>query len=648
MTRVMLVPEEPPVNDDLGEDLSDPAVSKRSGVGCKTAWRLALGVTVLLVLCCCAAAVMLVALLFRLGLEQRAGQLGLLLAVGIDRRRAARVFLAEATAVSLIGGLAGVPLGVGYAQLMIVGLHTRWLAAVVTPFLQLHVTPLSLAVGLLASVAVCRLTVGFSVRQMGRVSVPLLLAGRSDQDVAPVGTDTRRWNVAAASALVTAIGLGLLAVRLAGEAQAGAFFGSGAMTLAAAMIFLYARLRRAGARPTGRFTLGRLAARNAARNPRRSILAAGLIASAAFLIVAIGAFRLDPSERGAGGFAIVGQSDRPVFVDLNVPRDRRERLGDRAGSLDGATVLSMRVRPGDDASCRNLYRSRRPRVLGVGTEMVRHFDDPDTTSFAWAASAARDGANRANPWRLLSRPLDDAEAVPVVLDKNTAMYALHLYRGIGEQFTYEYDGRPTRFRVVGLLANSIFQGSLLVDESRFRDRFPEVNGYRYFLADVPADARAEATAVLEDKFAAEGLDLSDAESVLADLLAVQNTYLDTFQSLGAIGLLLGTFGLATVQTRNVLQRRGELALLRAAGFGTRRLASLVMLENVALLLAGLGIGIAAAAVAVVPHAVFAQATVPIASLAVLLTVVLTVGTAAGLIAVRVTQNAPIVKALRGD
>ena len=62
MTRVMLVPEEPPVNDDLGEDVSDPAVSKRSGVGCKTAWRLALGVTVLLVLCCCAAAVMLVLL----------------------------------------------------------------------------------------------------------------------------------------------------------------------------------------------------------------------------------------------------------------------------------------------------------------------------------------------------------------------------------------------------------------------------------------------------------------------------------------------------------------------------------------------------------------------------------------------------------
>ena len=44
---------------------------------------------------------------------------------------------------------------------------------------------------------------------------------------------------------------------------------------------------------------------------------------------------------------------------------------------------------------------------------------------------------------------------------------------------------------------------------------------------------------------------------------VENTYLSTFQSLGALGLLLGTAGLAAVLLRNVLERRRELALLRA-------------------------------------------------------------------------------------
>ena len=60
------------------------------------------------------------------------------------------------------------------------------------------------------------------------------------------------------------------------------------------------------------------------------------------------------------------------------------------------------------------------------------------------------------------------------------------------------------------------------------------------------------------------------------MLAVQNTYLETFQSLGALGLLLGTLGLATVQFRSVLERRQELALMRAAGFRRGRLAKMVM------------------------------------------------------------------------
>ena len=73
-------------------------------------------------------------------------------------------------------------------------------------------------------------------------------------------------------------------------------------------------------------------------------------------------------------------------------------------------------------------------------------------------------------------------------------------------------------------------------------------------------------ATLESTLAEEGFDVVDAREQLAQFLAVQNTYLSTFQSLGALGLLLGTIGLAVVQLRSVLERRGELALMRAGGF----------------------------------------------------------------------------------
>ena len=92
--------------------------------------------------------------------------------------------------------------------------------------------------------------------------------------------------------------------------------------------------------------------------------------------------------------------------------------------------------------------------------------------------------------------------------------------------------------------------------------------------------------MLEDRLSDQGFDVTDSQPILAGLMALQNTYLRTFQSLGALGLLLGTFGLAAVQMRSVLERRGEMGLLRAAGFRRRRLSLLVLLENIMLLLAG--------------------------------------------------------------
>jgi ABC-type antimicrobial peptide transport system permease subunit len=115
-----------------------------------------------------------------------------------------------------------------------------------------------------------------------------------------------------------------------------------------------------------------------------------------------------------------------------------------------------------------------------------------------------------------------------------------------------------------------------------------------------------------------------------------------------LGLLLGTFGLAVVQLRNVLERRGELALLQAAGFSRRLLARMVMLENASLLVGGLAVGSVAALVAIVPHLADGGAAIPWLSLAGTLGLVLTVGLLAGLIAVRAVLASPLLEALRGE
>ena len=127
-------------------------------------------------------------------------------------------------------------------------------------------------------------------------------------------------------------------------------------------------------------------------------------------------------------------------------------------------------------------------------------------------------------------------------------------------------------------------------------------------------------------------------------------YLDllTFQSLGGLGLLLGTFGLAAVQLRSVLERRGELALMRAAGLRRRTLAAMVMWENGLLLVGGLATGLVAALVAILPHMFSGAAMIPWDSLAGILGLILLVGLLVGLAGVRAVLTTPLLPALRGD
>ena len=113
-------------------------------------------------------------------------------------------------------------------------------------------------------------------------------------------------------------------------------------------------------------------------------------------------------------------------------------------------------------------------------------------------------------------------------------------------------------------------------------------------------------------------------------------------------MLLGTFGLATVQVRNIIERRAELALLRSTGFPRRRVANMIMLENLLLLLGGLLTGGLAAACAVLPHVVLAGASAPGMDLAIMISVILLVGIITSLVAIRVTLRAPLLPALRGD
>jgi hypothetical protein len=445
---------------------------------------------------------------------------------------------------------------------------------------------------------------------------------------------------------------------LEGESKAGSFFGSGFTALVLLLGEVGFRLRhlRRDRRTERSFSLQRLSMFNIARNPGRSALTIGLVACASFLIAAVSAFRLGTSDGGTGGFEFTATSDLPIHYDLNTA-DGRQELGfsDAANKeLSDWRFYSLRVAAGENASCLNLYQPKQPTVLGVPPAFI------DRGGFAWAET---DAHLRDKPWTGLDVDFGKdglgREIIPVVLDASTAAYSLHI-GGVGSQFKIrDGAGRDVTLIVNGLLENSVLQGNLLMSEGNFVKLFPDVAGYRYFLIDkengsagaspshdVPSSRNVVRT--LESTLADEGFDATDARGQLAQFLAVQNTYLATFQSLGGLGLLLGTIGLAIVQLRSVLERRAELALMRAEGFAPARLVTMVVEENAILLVGGLLIGCVAAAIALIPQWMPNGASVPWGTLAVLLAAIAVVGLVAGWLSTRAAVRAPILAALRGD
>ncbi|MEN1680606.1 MAG: FtsX-like permease family protein [Planctomycetota bacterium] len=597
-----------------------------------------------------ASSVMLIALLFGLGVESRSRELGLLSALGWTAGRVRTALVAEAAFVSLDAAVLGVLLGVGYAGLMIWGLTTLWVDAIVTPFLTLHITWLSLGIGFLAGVLVAVGVAWWVVGRILKTPPRALLAGSVTP---PAGRSAGSWAARLRWVLpLLAIGLPLASLGGSGsaETQAGLFFGGGAALLAWLLIEVRRGLARSQIRKPApaRFGLASLAARNAARNRGRSVLTIGLTAAASFLILAISAFRLAPTEQGTGGFLLTATAAQPVHYDLNTP-DGRLELGFSARDeelLDRCDVYALRVHDGEDASCLNLYQTSQPRVLGVPDRLLQR------GGFAFAAAADAD-----RPWQ----PLTDAaaEPTPVALDYNTAMYSLKLYGGIGSQLTIrDAADNETPLTVAGLLKNSILQGDLLLGEAAFLELFPEASGSRFFLI-APRDGSAPPTSdqvdelatMLESQLSDYGLDAERSDRRLARFLAVQNTYLSTFQTLGTLGLLLGVVGVAVVQLRNLTERRAELALLRAGGFSPSRLRRLVAIENLLLLGGGLGVGAVAAALALLPQtlgASAADASLPWAATALMLAGVLATGMVIGGVATRLAAAGPIVPALRGD
>ncbi len=165
----------------------------------------------------------------------------------------------------------------------------------------------------------------------------------------------------------------------------------------------------------------------------------------------------------------------PIVHDIRTA-EGRESLG--LSLPAGVTISPLRLRPGDDTSCLNLYQPKQPRVLGVPASLVAE----NRFRFARVIDEAGD-AGRANPWTLLDTA-DAAGPIPAIVDQTSLQYVLHA--SVGEVLTIDADtSRPIDLRIVASLDDSVLQGEILIGEAAFRRVFPDIAGYRAFLIGIP-------------------------------------------------------------------------------------------------------------------------------------------------------------------
>jgi len=583
-----------------------------------------------------AAGLVLVWLLFRLLVAAQGQALGTLAAIGFAPRRLAALLIAVGAGAAAVGIIGGAAVGPLWTRVLVVVLGSAWNRDVAggsaAVFESSGTSVVAVTGAALATFGLAILAVAVAALRAGRTPPQTLLRSRGDEPL-PRPSD-RRWSLVVAGACLAIAAAAAIMSRSMPSAAVGLFFVAGFAALAGLLALVRWRFAARAATAAVR-TLPGLAARTIAARPGRGFSIAAIVACGQFLIVAVSAFAVrlpsDPNDphSATGGWTIIARFGEPTSID---PSDAVVRAGlgltaAEDAALAACRIARLRASDGDDASCTNLYATMRPTVVGVGDDFLA--DD----RFRFVAHAPFDRGASSSPWQLLA---GGGEAVPVVLDQATAQWGLKL-GGVGSRFSLpDETGQAVTMEIVGLLEPGILQGRVIVNEQQFERLFPSRSGYAMALVDasrIDAAARTALPGALRAAWRDAGVSCELAIDRLAAIQSVQNTFLRGFQALGALGLLLGTAGVAAVQLQGVFERLGSLSVLRAVGFTLARVRALLVAETIVTVGAGLVVGSLAGIIAIGPALVDGSARLQLAWIAGVGGVTLATASAAAWVAV---------------
>ncbi len=565
---------------------------------------------------------LLTLLLLRFSLKQRQSQMKLFVSLGFPNALIRKILVWEAFLVTLSGVILGLFVSIGYSKAVFSALNRNWQDIVRTDTLILHVEPSTLVIGLLVSLLLAMAVVYWGIRKAIKEYLPAekktyKVHPPQEQDplkqTSPGQTDNKQFiphmvtdksvhkkstpkrpnkihAYLSAGSFFMAIALATYLGMTARFDLLFAWLATGVSLLTAIITRIFYVLHSSPGLASQRISLRALGWKNLIRNPLRSFTIILLLALGSFVIVVTAANRKEVytddtvTTSGTGGFQFVAETTVPILSNLDQTSTRVE-----LGLPEEARFVQFLSTFDDDASCLNLNMVANPRILAAPPE---HLEG----RFSFVTRHAY--LNPEAPWKSLDSTYQGI--IPAIADQSVIQWGLG--KRVGDTLVYaNARGEEVRLMLIGGLANSVFQGNVIISAANFLDHFPESAGSNVVLI----EAAEVDPLLLEEElgmiFRDYGWDMTSTLEKLAGFNTVENTYLQIFFLMGAFGMLLGTIGLAVVMAKSMVERRAETALLRALGYRTSHILRLFFYEYASLFLAGILAGTLSALLATLPN-----------------------------------------------
>ncbi len=559
---------------------------------------------------------------FGIVLGQRTRELALLRTVGADPNQIRRSVLGEALAVGVIASVGGIGGGIAVAK----GIDALFGVMGV----DLSEYPLILAPRTLVAAAV----IGVGVTMLAALG-----PARRAATVPPIAALTHGAEAGAARSRTRAIGgFGLFGIGLATGAIGLAGIGSTAVTVAglafgAIAIFVGVTMLSplAVRGVTGLFGLpmrmiagvaGRLAQKNAARNPRRTATtAAALMIGLALVSTAL----------------VVGESVKATIGSTFEQSAKAEYyLTDDLEEVEFPATLASEIRQSDVVAAATGFTHLEARIDGRVTDVVGLDFDQIGAVLDLDVQAGGFDRNVASP-------------VVISTDEATAIGA-----SVGDVVSVEFaNGSRAETTIVGLFDNqTVVAEDFLIDASVLAGAgvTQTAEWLAVSIADGAAPADVDALAAsLSDEFPYASVETAAefrqrVEGMVDKVMTMVNVMV-------ALAVIIALIGIANTLALSVFERTRELGLVRAVGMTRRQLRRMVRLEAalVATFGASLGVGLGLlfgfGVVVALPASFAAGLSVPVVPIVVVVVVAALAGVAAAWLPARRAGRLDILDAI---